>query len=245
MTDPDLCCRIRKTEPLARALHGFDAWFTGRKRFQNAVRAGLSLFEADGERIKINPLANWGAEDLKGYMRAARPAAPSAGRPRLSLDRLRALHQPRRAGRGCPRRPLARQGQDRVRHSCRPRSRRQRNLIMPLWKDGRFIDDDWTIVADDAPVPDAGPAIVSLKRWRDGARRAGGPRRAARPLHRAGQRRGRDVAARPPPLPGDRGVDPQICRWPRLLRSPGCCASATAMRARSAPSAPTSSTRCR
>ncbi len=39
---------------------------------------------------------------------------------------------------------------------------------MPLWKNGRFIEDDWTMVADDAPVPDGGKAIVSLKRWRDG-----------------------------------------------------------------------------
>lgn len=70
MTDPDLCCRIRKTEPLARALDGFDAWFTGRKRFQNAARARLSLFEADGARIKINPLSNWGAERLKAYVEA-------------------------------------------------------------------------------------------------------------------------------------------------------------------------------
>ena len=42
MTDPDLCCRIRKTEPLARALENFDAWFTGRKRFQGATRAGFA-----------------------------------------------------------------------------------------------------------------------------------------------------------------------------------------------------------
>ena len=38
---------------------------------------------------------------------------------------------------------------------------------MPLWKNGAFIDDTWTIVADDAPVPGEGNAIVSLKRWRD------------------------------------------------------------------------------
>ena len=38
---------------------------------------------------------------------------------------------------------------------------------MPLWKDGAFRQDDWTIVADDQPVPDGGKAIVSLKRWRD------------------------------------------------------------------------------
>jgi phosphoadenosine phosphosulfate reductase len=38
---------------------------------------------------------------------------------------------------------------------------------MPLWKDGRFIDDSWTVVADDAAVPGDVNAIVSLKRWRD------------------------------------------------------------------------------
>jgi phosphoadenosine phosphosulfate reductase len=68
MTNPDLCCQIRKAEPLARALTGFDAWFTGRKRFQNAVRASLRRFEADGERIKINPLADWSADDLKAHI---------------------------------------------------------------------------------------------------------------------------------------------------------------------------------
>ena len=67
MTNPDLCCHIRKTEPLQRALTGFDAWFTGRKRFQNAQRAALGLFEADGERIKVNPLASWSIVDLKAY----------------------------------------------------------------------------------------------------------------------------------------------------------------------------------
>jgi phosphoadenosine phosphosulfate reductase len=68
MTNPDLCCHIRKTEPLQRALEGFDAWFTGRKRFQNAQRASLKLFEADGGRIKVNPLASWSIVDLKAYM---------------------------------------------------------------------------------------------------------------------------------------------------------------------------------
>ncbi|HMN88122.1 MAG TPA: phosphoadenylyl-sulfate reductase [Bauldia sp.] len=67
MTNPDLCCQVRKTEPLARALDGFDAWFTGRKRFQNAIRATLPLFEAEGGRIKVNPLAGWSAADLKAH----------------------------------------------------------------------------------------------------------------------------------------------------------------------------------
>src|SRR4029078_13127042 len=67
MTNPDLCCFIRKTEPLQRALQGFDAWITGRKRFQNAVRSELRVFEADGPRVKVNPLAGWSADDLKAY----------------------------------------------------------------------------------------------------------------------------------------------------------------------------------
>ncbi|MGD9739785.1 MAG: phosphoadenylyl-sulfate reductase [Bauldia sp.] len=67
MTNPDLCCRIRKTEPLAKAVKGFDAWFTGRKRFQTAGRSSLPLFEADGTRIKINPLAEWSSSDLLAY----------------------------------------------------------------------------------------------------------------------------------------------------------------------------------
>lgn len=67
MTNPDRCCHIRKTEPLERAVKDFDAWFTGRKKFQNAQRASLQLFEAEGERIKINPLIDWSPDDLKAY----------------------------------------------------------------------------------------------------------------------------------------------------------------------------------
>lgn len=58
-TDPDLCCHIRKVLPLEEALDGFDAWITGRKRFHGFEREVLPLAEADGQRIKINPLARW------------------------------------------------------------------------------------------------------------------------------------------------------------------------------------------
>jgi phosphoadenosine phosphosulfate reductase len=74
MTNPDLCCAIRKTEPLRRALEGFDAWFTGRKRFQNSVRAKLPVFEGDGHRIKVNPLITWSQSQLTEY--AARYRLP-------------------------------------------------------------------------------------------------------------------------------------------------------------------------
>jgi phosphoadenosine phosphosulfate reductase len=74
MTNPDLCCHIRKTEPLQRALQGLDAWFTGRKRFQSSTRAALQVFEADGQRIKVNPLASWTGADVTAY--AARHDLP-------------------------------------------------------------------------------------------------------------------------------------------------------------------------
>ena len=65
----DACCAIRKTEPLARALAGYDAWITGRKRYQGSTRANVDFFEAEGDlRIKVNPLAHWGKEDLQDYM---------------------------------------------------------------------------------------------------------------------------------------------------------------------------------
>jgi len=67
MSDKDLCCRIRKVEPLADAVEGFSAWITGRKRYQSATRARLPVVEADGTRIKVNPLAGWSRADLDAW----------------------------------------------------------------------------------------------------------------------------------------------------------------------------------
>ncbi|GLS87243.1 phosphoadenylyl-sulfate reductase [Cypionkella aquatica] len=65
----DACCAVRKVEPLERALAPFDGWITGRKRFQSSTRTAVEFFEADGDtRIKVNPLAHWGREDLEEYM---------------------------------------------------------------------------------------------------------------------------------------------------------------------------------
>jgi len=65
----DACCAVRKVEPLERALTGFDGWITGRKRFQAATRQTVDFFEAEGDtRIKVNPLAHWGREDLEDYI---------------------------------------------------------------------------------------------------------------------------------------------------------------------------------
>ena len=67
-SDPDRCCAIRKTAPLGRAIDGFDAWITGRKRFQADTRSSLPLFESEGLRTKINPLAGWDATKLLAYL---------------------------------------------------------------------------------------------------------------------------------------------------------------------------------
>lgn len=67
--EPDLCCHIRKTEPLQEALEGFAAWITGRKRFQAGLRSQLPTIEPEWSsgRLKINPLALWSAEDVERY----------------------------------------------------------------------------------------------------------------------------------------------------------------------------------
>lgn len=69
LTNTDACCAIRKVEPMARGVEPFRAWFTGRKRFQAATRQALSVFEAVGTRIRINPLARWTTADLADYMK--------------------------------------------------------------------------------------------------------------------------------------------------------------------------------
>ena len=65
----DACCAVRKIEPLERALGEFDGWITGRKRYQGSTRDQVEFFEAEGDtRIKVNPLAHWGREDIEEYM---------------------------------------------------------------------------------------------------------------------------------------------------------------------------------
>jgi phosphoadenosine phosphosulfate reductase len=76
-SDPDACCRIRKVEPLARALKPFAAWINGRKRFQGDARAGIRVVEADGARLKFNPFANVSREEIEAiFVRAKLPRHP-------------------------------------------------------------------------------------------------------------------------------------------------------------------------
>jgi len=66
--NPDRCCYLRKVQPLERALDGFDAWLTGRKRYQGDVRADLPVVEAADGRVKINPLSGWSQADVDDWM---------------------------------------------------------------------------------------------------------------------------------------------------------------------------------
>ncbi len=68
--EPDRCCHLRKVLPLARALEGFDAWISGRKRFQGQARGAVPLAEADGARVKVNPLAWWDHQQIDAYFAA-------------------------------------------------------------------------------------------------------------------------------------------------------------------------------
>ena len=85
-SDPDACCRIRKVEPLKRALTPFGAWLNGRKRFQGGLRTAIPVVEADGDRLKFNPFANVARGEIEAiYAEAKLPPHPLAASGFLSV----------------------------------------------------------------------------------------------------------------------------------------------------------------
>lgn len=66
-TNPDACCDLRKSQPLTQALAPFDAWITGRKRYQGGARENLPVVEPLDGKIKINPLTLWTFEKIEDY----------------------------------------------------------------------------------------------------------------------------------------------------------------------------------
>ena len=66
------CCRIRKVEPLKRALAGKQAWITGQRRAQSSTRTELAIKEYDAghQMTKFNPLADWSEQDVWHYIRS-------------------------------------------------------------------------------------------------------------------------------------------------------------------------------
>jgi len=64
------CCRIRKVEPLGRALAGLAGWITGMRREQSVTRNELAAIETDaahGDMLKINPLTHWTEAEVWEY----------------------------------------------------------------------------------------------------------------------------------------------------------------------------------
>ncbi len=67
---PNECCRMRKVEPLSKALRGYSAWVTGIRRVEAPTRANAPLISWDKAfgLVKINPLAAWSDDDIQDYI---------------------------------------------------------------------------------------------------------------------------------------------------------------------------------
>jgi phosphoadenosine phosphosulfate reductase len=70
--EPNECCRMRKVEPLSKALRGYSAWVTGIRRVEAPTRANAPLISWDKAfgLVKINPIAAWTDEDMQNYIDA-------------------------------------------------------------------------------------------------------------------------------------------------------------------------------
>ena len=67
--EPTLCCQLRKVDPINETLAGYEAWVTGVRREDNALRANTALVEWDEghQMVKINPIAAWSFDELLDY----------------------------------------------------------------------------------------------------------------------------------------------------------------------------------
>ncbi|MFQ5413732.1 MAG: phosphoadenylyl-sulfate reductase [Phycisphaerae bacterium] len=70
--DPDLCCRLRKVEPMNRIVADADVWFTSIRRSQSVARAGTETVAWDWqyELLKVCPLAAWRKDEVWSYIQA-------------------------------------------------------------------------------------------------------------------------------------------------------------------------------
>ena len=68
---PDVCCQLRKVEPLREMLSGLRAWITAIRREQTPARADARVVERDRkfDVVKINPLAGWSSRDVWRYIK--------------------------------------------------------------------------------------------------------------------------------------------------------------------------------
>lgn len=69
--DPELCCRMRKVEPLRRTLADYEVWITGVRREEGPTRSNTPVVAWDEKNrlIKVNPLVGWSFDDVQDYAR--------------------------------------------------------------------------------------------------------------------------------------------------------------------------------
>jgi phosphoadenosine phosphosulfate reductase len=69
--DPDLCCGLRKVEPLRQKLIELRGWITSIRRDQTTARASARKLEWDAKfnLVKVNPLADWTSDEIRDYIR--------------------------------------------------------------------------------------------------------------------------------------------------------------------------------
>ena len=69
-SDPDLCCALRKVQPLNNVLSRYDAWASGLRRDESPSRRDIGVVEWDAARgkVKVNPLARWTKADVDAYI---------------------------------------------------------------------------------------------------------------------------------------------------------------------------------
>jgi len=68
--DPDLCCKLRKVQPLERGLTAYQAWATGLRRDESPTRANTPVVGWDEKRrkVKVSPIARWTQDDVDAYV---------------------------------------------------------------------------------------------------------------------------------------------------------------------------------
>lgn len=181
----DLCCAIRKEEPLELALAGFDVWLTGRRRHQSASREAMPMVERSGNRLKVNPLAQWSAGEISAYRTIQElPSHPLVARGYLSIGCAPctspvSISEDARAGRW--------RGSDKTECGIHiSRNGKTVRIISPnqssdngndmsdaldIWSREGYAPDRWQRVGDEDDLPAGGAVLVSAARWSELRRR--------------------------------------------------------------------------
>jgi len=176
--DPDLCCTIRKEEPLEAALQDFDVWINGRRRDQTADRKSMPLVEREGPRLKVNPLAEWDLSEIQAYRTIRElPRHPLTAKGYLSIGCAPctspvAEGEDARAGRW--------RGTDKTECGIHITTNGRTVRVLAagqkmsdkndVWTREGFVEDRWQRVGDEDALPEEGAILVSSKRWQDDLR---------------------------------------------------------------------------